>query len=52
MYWILAGTFSNYMNFYQQFLVRWWKTMTPMEFVGLQIGIAAAGWLLMKNIGR
>ena len=40
------------MSFYRQFLLDWWKSMTPTEFVVVQSVVLFIGWILMKNMNR
>ena len=39
-------------NQYHSLVVRYWNQMTPMQYCGLLISIAVAGWLLMKSVSR
>ncbi len=36
-------------NQYHALLMRYWNQMTPIQYCGLLISIAAVGWLLMKS---
>ena len=42
-------TLNSYWHFYIRFFAKQWHDLTPMRYGGLLIGIAAVGWLLMRN---
>jgi hypothetical protein len=39
-------------NQYHSLLMRYWNQMTPMQYCGLLISIAAVGWLMMKSVTK
>lgn len=49
MFYTLSSTVSKYLNFYYDFFVSSWRTMTPMEYTYVLCGIAFVGWLLMRS---
>lgn len=34
---------------YYALIIRYWYQMTPMQYFGVLMFIAAGGWILMKN---
>ena len=49
MAWIVAMSFSGYMQFYRDFLVKQWRDMSPVGYGMLLLSIGLFGWLLMKS---
>ncbi len=38
-----------YANFYWKFVLKQWDRITPTEYAFLLVGIAVAGWFLLRN---
>lgn len=49
MWETITTTYSQYMEFYQQFLRDEWAHMSPMKYGVILISIGVFGWLLMKS---
>jgi hypothetical protein len=49
MTWLVALSFSGYLQYYREFLVNQWRDMSPVGYGILLISIGVFGWLLMKS---
>lgn len=49
MWETVSSTYTNYMSFYQGYLLDHWHHMTPMKYGMLLLGIGFFGWAMMKS---
>ena len=49
MFQNIIVTIKSYLSFYQSYLVKQWRDLTPETYVALLIIIAFVGWMMMHN---
>lgn len=45
-------TFFYYLDFYRDYALRRWSSITPFEYGVLLIGVGVFGWILLKSANR
>jgi len=41
-----------YADFYYDFVIRWWSTISPAEYGAVLIGVGVLGWVLLKSASK
>ncbi|WP_437202654.1 hypothetical protein [Planctomicrobium sp. SH664] len=51
--WADFGSTSRYyLKFYQRSFMDFWDNLTPTQYGYILVGVAFAGWLMMKSANR